>query len=179
MGFSLFQVPMVEQGANPICWVACAAMILSYKRSASVTIASLIGSDPAFSSIPNPADGGGNSALGWSKTRDYLTSWGFVCETQAVSPTSDYVEQRLDAHGPLLFSLQTSGFPFNASYPAHTCVAANAGHSIVLVGLNTDDNTCAFKNPWGETGIVPTDIVLEFISTSGTDPSTFPLAYVP
>jgi hypothetical protein len=176
MGFSLFRVPMVQQGDNPICWVACAAMILSYKRNASVTIGSLIGADPAFSSIGD-VSAAPTDALGWAKTRSYLQSWGFTCETLTQSPSSDYIEERLNAYGPLLFSLQTSGFPFDATYPAHTCVEENDGHAIVLVGLNTDDNTCAFVNPWGTTGVVSTDIVCEFIADHGDDPSTFPLAY--
>ncbi len=173
MGLILYQVPMVEQGDNPICWVACAAMILSYKRSASVTIASLIGTDPSFASVDDPA-------RSWAETQTYLNSWSIACETQTSSPTSDYIEQRLESFGPLIFCHSSEGFPYDSRFPAYACsglLPPDASHAIVLTGINTDDNTIAFKNPWGDVGIVSTDIVLEAISTLGVDPATFPLAY--
>ncbi len=174
MGFSFYQVPMVQQGPNPICWVASAAMILSWKSQSSVSVGDLIGADPSNSSISNPA-------TTWAAMRTLLQSWNFVTEAQNVSPSADYLEQRLQSHGPLLFSHQTEGFPYDSRFPPYTCspLVAPGSHAIVLTGMNTDDNTCSFKNPWGSAGIVAVPIVLEAIETMGQFADTFPLAYLP
>ncbi len=175
MGFCLYQVPMVEQGPNPICWVACAAMILSWKKQASVSIGDLIGSDPSNSCVLNP--GGGT----FPALRTYLEGWGFVCEAAALTPTGDYVEQRLQAHGPLLFVHQTEGFPYDARFPPYTCspLIGPGQHAIVITGMNTDDNTCAFKNPWGSVGVVGVQIVLDAIVDIEQVANSFPFAYLP
>ena len=172
MGFTFYQVPMVEQGPNPICWVASAAMILSWKQQRSVSIGDLIGADPSNSSIGNPA-------TSYAQVRASLQGWGFTVEPQNMSVTSDYLDQRLQAHGPLLFPHLTEGFPYDSRFPPYTCspLIAPGGHAIVLIGFNSDDNTCAFKNPWGSAGIVDVAVVLDAIATLAEFADTFPGAF--
>ncbi len=175
MGQVKYIVPIVTQGDNPICWVASAAMILSYKRGSSVTVESLVGADPSNSSIADP-DGGS-----WDKMKQMLMGWGFTCEAQTMSPTADYVEQRLRLHGPLLLSHFTEGFPEDARFPAFSCTAllpADAVHAVAITGIDTDGGTCSFNNPWGSSSDAPIQSVIEAIEAMGQYPTTFPLSYV-
>jgi hypothetical protein len=175
MGQVSYMVPLVEQGPNPICWIACAAMILSWKQQASVTVGSLIGADPSNSSISDLANGD------WPKLQGYLQSWGFACEGLNASPMSDFLEDRLVAHGPLLYIHSASGFPYDARFPAYTsspAIPAGAVHAIVLTGIDTDAGNFSFANPWGAYGTVTIDIVLEWLANFGVNPGVFPLAYL-
>ena len=175
MGQIQYIVPVVSQGDNPICWVACAAMILSYKQGSSVGVDSLIGADPSNSSIADP-DGGS-----WDKMKQMLMGWGFTCETQTQSPTADYVEQHLSLFGPLMLSHATEGFPYDSRFPPFTCTGLlppNSAHAVVITGIDTVGGTCSFNNPWGATGTAPIQSVLEAIENMGQFPNTFPLSYV-
>jgi papain like cysteine protease AvrRpt2 len=170
-----YTVPLVEQGPNPICWIACAAMILSWKRQTSVTIGSLIGADPSNSSIGDLANGD------WPKLQSYLQSWGFFCQTLSSCPMVDFLQIRLAEHGPLLYIHSAAGFPYDARFPAYTSsplIPPGAVHAIVLTGVDTDAGNFSFANPWGAYGVVPVNIVLEWLENFGILPGVFPLAYL-
>jgi hypothetical protein len=175
MGQVQYTVPIVSQGSNPICWVACAAMILCFKTGSSVDVNALIGADPSNSSIADP-DGGS-----WDTMKQMLNGWGFTCETQMQSPTDVWVEQHLRAYGPLMLSHATEGFPYDARFPPFTCTGLlppDSAHAVVITGIDTDAATCAFNNPWGNTGTAPIQSVLEAIENMGQHPYAFPLSYV-
>ena len=52
-----YEVPVVEQGAeNPICWIACLAMVESYVLQESIGVGNFTGGfDPSQACIGNPA----------------------------------------------------------------------------------------------------------------------------
>ena len=169
-----WRVPMVKQGSNPICWVACAAMLLAHKRNSSITIGSLIGSDPSNSSIGNPAGGS------WNKNRRILEKWGFHCVTPNVSPGPEYIEGILKLHGPFMLLHRTEGFPYDSRFGpfCSPLLAPNSSHAVVITGIDTSSHNCLFNNPWG-TSDKPVSIAIvgEAIEAMST-PQTFPIAYL-
>jgi len=61
-------VPMVRQGGSPVCWAACAMMLMQYKRNRSLALDELdIGGDPRLSSVPQTT----------GRVFALLESWGF------------------------------------------------------------------------------------------------------
>jgi hypothetical protein len=58
MGHVYFHVEMIPQGQNPICWIACVAMITSFKTKTTHPISEFTGGfDPSSACIPDPNTG--------------------------------------------------------------------------------------------------------------------------
>lgn len=143
MGAIHFSVPMRRQGPNPICWIACLAMIASFKRSASVGIGSLTGGyDPSNSSIPDPV-------RGWNDFYNRLASFGFVSENPSVSPSADYIEDLLRRHGPFMLTHLARGFAYGPQWAGQQ-FQPNSSHAVVITGIDTVQGTVTFNNPWGD-----------------------------
>ena len=130
-----YSVPMVAQGPNPICWVACAAMILSYKRQRSVTVGEINnGFDPSNSSIANPA-------TSWPVFYTLLDDLGFKSTGPYISPSEDFLLNLLRFEGPFILTHYTKTLA-----PAVTGVGT---HAVVVTGIDMTKDVCFFNNPWG------------------------------
>jgi ABC-type bacteriocin/lantibiotic exporter with double-glycine peptidase domain len=127
-------VPMVRQYQNPICWVACAAMILSYRTRTSVTVESLIGYDPGRSSIMNPA-------TSWAVFYRMLNDWGITSTGPQMSPSITYIEEMLRHNGPFILTHYTRTLAPRSTSPGT--------HAVVVSGINTNTRKCTYSNPWG------------------------------
>jgi hypothetical protein len=91
MGSIYYDIPLVEQGENPICWVACMAMIASHFEQQSITIGYYTGGfDPWNSCISDPAD----SASNW----DLFTKGGFIVGVGGGRGRADLGRQALSIH---------------------------------------------------------------------------------
>lgn len=131
-----YSVPMVEQMQNPICWVACAAMILGWRRRRTVPIGELLnGFDPSNSCIPNPA---GSS---WARMYEMLSDWGITSVGPQVCPATAYITNTLSAHGPFILTHYTATLAPSVTGPGT--------HAVVISGINTDTGLCYYENPWG------------------------------
>lgn len=142
-------VPMNIQGQNPICWIACVAMISSYKGRASVGIGAFTGGfEPSNSSIPNPVIP--NSCASWPDQYRRLTSLGFVSEDPFPnrSPDAAYIEDVLRNHGPWMLIHVTSDL--------HSGIAPGTTHAVVITGIDTRTNQVWYNNPWGRVNEVTT-----------------------
>jgi hypothetical protein len=171
MGQISFFVPMVEQGNNPICWIACVAMVTSAKKHASVRIDDFTGGfDPSSSCIPNPSSG-------WADFYARLDSFGFSTTGGSSTLDADVIEDTLRRYGPFLISVYVVDFPFsgpacrNQNYPPRTT------HTLVVSGIDTDAGTVSIVNPWG-TAVPPVDTdvaisLLQAIANTGCDPIAF------
>jgi hypothetical protein len=138
-------VPMREQRQNPICWIACVAMISSYKGRTSVGIGSFTGGfDPSSSSIPNPT-------MSWADQYRRLSTFGFVSENPFPnrSPDAAYIADLLRSHGPwMLTHLASDLLPGNFS--------PNDTHAVVITGIDTSTGQVWYNNPWGRVDEVTT-----------------------
>jgi hypothetical protein len=141
-----FRVPMVSQGPSPICWIACIAMIASFKGRASLGTGSFTGGfDVSESSVPSTWGSGGPNFY------DRLRALGFVTENPFPNKTPDasYIQRILHEHGPWMLAFYTSDL-MGPRFPA------NSEHAIVITGIDTDTNRVWYNNPWGAADQVTT-----------------------
>ncbi len=152
MGQISFSVPMIVQGDNPICWIACAAMVKSFKTGVMHPVSEFTGGfDPSSSCIPNPG-GGAPSALD-----SILSGFGFTPDGANMSLDSSYIESTLRAHGPFFIFFFAANFPFTGASCLNMKGTPNDAHAVVINGVDTDAGTVGITNPWG-TNTPPADI---------------------
>jgi hypothetical protein len=143
MGRIYYDIPLVEQGDNPICWVACMAMIASHYEQQSITIGSFTGGfDPWNSCIADPAGGAKN----WDLIARLLTRDGFT--NVKIEATQAAIEQTLKDHGPFILTHYCGGFPYGAGWATPP---ATATHAVVITGYDSaaSGGWCWMNNPWG------------------------------
>lgn len=141
-----YDVEVIRQEANPICWVASCAMVKGFGTKTSVGVGEFTGGfDPSNSCIAN-------LAANWSQCTDAMNGWGF--NVNAVSDVSSGTMAASDLltalnAGPAVLLHLCSGFPYGSQYGTLTFTSTDA-HAVVLTGVDTDANTATFNNPWGD-----------------------------
>lgn len=167
MGHVRYAVPMIAQGDNPICWIACVSMISSWKRHASIGIDAFTGGfDPSNACIPNPA-------ASWNDFVQRLDAFGFSVTGGNQSLDGGFIEQNLRRHGPLMITVTAVDFPFSGT----VCRNIGGTHALVLSGIDTGQGKVYIVNPWG-TNVPPVHIdvalsLLQDIADSGSDPVAY------
>jgi hypothetical protein len=148
----LYDVPMVPQGDSPICWVACVAMIVSWQTGTPHSVAEYTGgAEPSTACISEIPD--------WENR---LTEYGFTLDGMNMTLTSDFIWNTLVTHGPILVTVDGANFPFSGTgNPVCQNMPADSGgstwHSMVIEGVDTDQNVAMIQNPWGNL-LPPIDI---------------------
>ena len=142
-----YDVELIVQAQNPICWVASCAMVKGYGTKTSVGVGDLTqGFDPSNSCIANLANS-------WSQCTDVMSGWGF--DVEAVNGvasgdiTADILLNTLQSKGAAVLLHLCSGFPYGSQWASQTFAATDA-HAVVLTGIDTDASTATFDNPWGD-----------------------------
>ena len=96
MGHVYFHVEMIPQGQNPICWIACVAMITSFKTKTTHPISEFTGGfDPSSACIPDPN-------TGWNDLYANLANFGFSVDGASMSISPNYIENMLKRQGPFM-----------------------------------------------------------------------------
>jgi Papain-like cysteine protease AvrRpt2 len=171
MGHISFSVPMIPQGNNPICWIACVAMVTSFKTNATHSIGEFTGgSDPSSSCIPDPNNG-------WNDLYDNLKKFGFTPDGANMSIAASYIEATLRSHGPFIIFVFVADFPFSGPMCLNMNGNPSDTHAVVVNGVDTDAGTVRITNPWG-TSTPPADIdviigLMQQIADLGLNPAAF------
>jgi hypothetical protein len=139
-----FDVELIVQEQNPICWVASCAMVKGFGTKTSTGVGDFTGGfDPSNSCIANLAGS-------WSQCTDMMTGWGFnvfsVGDAAGGTMTGDALVGLLQANGPAVLLHLCNGFPYGPNFVAPT----SGAHAVVLTSVNTDTGTGTFNNPWGD-----------------------------
>jgi len=165
MGHVYFHVDMIEQGQNPICWIACVAMLTSYKTKSTHSIGEFTGGfDPSNSCIPDPNKG-------WADLYSNLDKFGFNVDGASMSIPPSYLEDMLRSHGPIMIFIDVVDFSFYGP----VCVNVGSGtHAVVVSGVDTDQGRVMIVNPWG-TRTPPADLdvvvkAMQNMSSQGLNP---------
>jgi hypothetical protein len=139
-----YDVELITQAQNPICWVASCAMVKGYGTQSSVGVGDLTqGFDPSNSCIAN-------LATQWSQCTDTMKGWGFdVAAIGDVTMSGDSLLSTLQSKGPTVLLHLCSGFPYGSQWASQT-FPASAAHAVVITGIDTDASTASFNNPWGD-----------------------------
>jgi len=135
-----YDVPLVVQAQNPICWVASMAMIESYWRGTSIGIEKYAGFDPSNASIANPATSHADFVSKMAQYRFYPA--GLYDEPI----TMNGIISLLQSRGPLMFyHMVTGGLPWGAAS------TVNGAHAVVITAADPVANggTLWINNPWG------------------------------
>jgi Papain-like cysteine protease AvrRpt2 len=143
MGRIVYDIPLVTQAANPICWVACMAMVASERQQTSVGVGNFAGGfDPSNASMTTDITG-----VDWNLTNRLLANAGFA--QASINPKADELESALRLQGPIIFNHFCAGFPYGPGWAPIT--APNAAHAIVITGYDSSVNggQCWMNNPWG------------------------------
>jgi hypothetical protein len=146
-----YDVPLRRQFESPICWVACAVMMLAYRDRRPMKLKELTDDlDQHTTSIPN-------LATTWDQFRQFLVGEGFVFgPAESGYPDEDYLARMLLAKGPLMLYHSTMSL-WNAK-------DASMAHAAVITGIDTDKDECFLNNPWGtKDQRLPTQKVLDAI----------------
>lgn len=148
MGHVYYSIEMIEQGQNPICWIACMAMVKSFKTKATHPISEFTGgADPSNACIPDPNKG-------WNDLYNNLGNFGFDVDGADMCIGYGYIEDMLRRHGPFIIFVDVVDFPFYGP----VCVNVGSGtHALVVNGVDTDQGNVMLTNPWG-TRTPPADI---------------------
>jgi len=140
MGRVVYDVPLVRQETNLICWVACTAMVASERLGYSIGVGNYAhGFDPSNSNIPDPASD-------YDEKVRRMNFWGFD-SILGMDPTNDAIEGLLRAYGPFILWHYCSGFPYGYSRPI---TDPTAEHAVVITGFDSavGEGTCWMNNPW-------------------------------
>lgn len=141
-----YDVPLVVQLQNPICWVCCMAMVASERRKVSVGVGTYIrGFDPSLGSIPNPAPPVPPELV----YKDYVARLDRCGFTSMHIDTAEMLEETLRERGPLILSHVCAGFPYNVGFVPP--LPPGAAHAVVLTGADLDSGAgfARMNNPWG------------------------------
>jgi hypothetical protein len=142
-----YDVEVIVQEQNPICWVASCAMVKGYGTKTSVGVGEFTGGfDPSNSCIANLA---GN----WSQCVSLMNNWGFsvssVSDLSEATMTPDGLLNALQDSGPAVLLHLCNGFPYGPQHAGVT-LPPGAAHAVVITGVDTDADTATFNNPWGD-----------------------------
>jgi hypothetical protein len=166
MSIIRYHVPIgVPQGASPICWLACAIMIMQYKRGYTHLALSELGIEDGVDyrsgSVQTPA-------TYWQDQGAFLRQWGFTLASlqprpRGCTPSDEaYVQWLLREHGPLILNHYMGSFWYGANrvnlpkgVPKNPPGMPQGGHSVVITGWDSPRRRVYFNNPWGD-GDVPT-----------------------
>jgi hypothetical protein len=143
-----YDVELIVQEANPICWVASCAMVESFGTKQSVGVGKYTGGfDPSNSCIPNPADD-------WDGCVTAMNGWGFSTFSVAQlasdgsALTTDDLFTILSQRQPMVLLHKCDNFPYGSQWST-TGLAGNA-HAVVITGIDADSGEVWFNNPWGD-----------------------------
>lgn len=141
-----YDVEVIRQEQNPICWVASCAMVKGYGTQSSVGVGEFTGGfDPSNSCIANLA---GN----WKQCTDLMGTWGFrtlaLKDLSANSVSGEDLAAALEQNGPAVLLHLCAGFPYGSQYGNTSSL--NGAHAVVLTGIDTDARKAFFNNPWGD-----------------------------
>src|ERR1035438_8376650 len=140
MGQISFTVPLIPQGDNPICWIACVAMVVSFKTNTTHSISEFTGGfDPSSACIPGTS--GSNDAR--------LMNLGFMMAGGNMTIDSSFIENTLRNHGPFIFFFFVANFPFTGAYCLNMNGSPTDAHAVVVTGVDTNAGTVSMLNPWG------------------------------
>jgi hypothetical protein len=147
-------VPMIPQGDNPICWIACVAMITSFKTRATHPISEFTGGyDPSNSCIPDPN-------VGWEDLYANLDKFGFTAAGANQSLSPSVIEDTLRRRGPFMIFVESGDFPFYGPM----CSNEGGTHAMVVNGIGTPVGKVSIVNPWGTpTAPVDADIIVRLM----------------
>ena len=139
-----YDVEVIVQEQNPICWVASCAMVKGFGTKTSTGVADFTGGfDLSNSRIANLASN-------WTQCTDMMNGWGLnissVGGVASGSMTGDALAGLLQANGPAVLLHLCNGFPCDPKWTPLT----SGANAVVITRVDSDAGTATFNNLWGD-----------------------------
>lgn len=141
-----YDLEVIIQEQNPICWVACCAMVKSWGTQSDIGIGEFTGGfDPSSSCISNLVGK-------WDECITLMNEWGF--NTLAITDltpgpiSGEELLTLLNEWGPAVLLHLCSNFPYGVQWGDSSYF--EGAHAVVLTGIDTDNSQVFFNNPWGD-----------------------------
>ncbi len=174
-----YNVHMVSQQHSPVCWLACAAMLLQYKRRLTPNARMLGITDSTDFRAPQTVPEYGNAQ--WSHMRRLGMTNARIVElnlgVRSVCP--EVIYEQLRQRGPFILHHMSGAFWYG---PHRVAPASRGGHSVLVVGMDTVRGCMWFHNPWGETFdanvMTTTSSVVEAIREWERNPANKSITYM-
>jgi len=175
MAIVRYNVDMVRQQYSPVCWLACATMLIQYKRRITPTAGALGISGGADFREPQTVQSYGSAQwqhmrrIGLTNARsselhltDRTPSQTMIYQpirrrTSELhvtdrTPSQNMIYQQLKRNGPFILHHHCGSF----WYGPNVRVPTSGGHSVLVVGTDTNRGCVWFNNPWGTSFVMTT-----------------------
>lgn len=141
-----YDLEVIKQELNPICWIASCAMVKAWGTQSSIGIGEFTGGfDPSNSCI-------GNLASNWSECTDLMDEWCFdmfsVDDLNEGPMSGDQLVALLTDRGPGVLLHLCRHFPYGNQWGDSSTMSG--AHAVVITGVDTDSAELFFNNPWGD-----------------------------
>lgn len=141
-----YDVELITQEQNPICWIASCAMVKGWGTQSSIGVGEFTdGFDPSNSCISNLA---GN----WKQCTDLMDQWGFevltVGDLTGGSLSGSELAALLTEKGPMVLLHLCNTFPYGGQWGDSSQM--DGAHAVVITGIDTESLQLFFNNPWGD-----------------------------
>jgi hypothetical protein len=142
-----YDVELIVQEQNPICWVACCTMAKGWGTQSSVGVGEFTdGADPSNSCISN-------LAANWQQCTELMESWvfsmysvGYLSTTGSI--TSEELAMTISEFGPAVLLHICQNFSYGNQWGDSS--SFTGAHAVLITGIETDFNLVYFNNPWGD-----------------------------
>ena len=141
-----YDVEVIQQEQNPICWIASCAMVKGWGTQSSVGIGEFTeGFNPSNSCISNLASN-------WKQCTDLMDQWGFevmaVSDLTAGSLSENDLAALLSEKGPMVLLHLCKNFPYGSQWGDSS--EMDGAHAVVITGVDSESTQLFFNNPWGD-----------------------------
>ncbi|MFB9294361.1 papain-like cysteine protease family protein [Persicitalea jodogahamensis] len=143
-----YNVPLLNQSVNPICYVVAAAMIQKYWQQTA-------GNDfdtPLLTGGFNPLTACIPGASSNRTVFNGLRNAGFISIDRPSSITKARIKTLLTNYGPLILNHRVANFNYGPTRGGKQASNAAGLHAVALTGI--EGNNAFFNNPWGDKDVM-------------------------
>jgi hypothetical protein len=170
-----YDVDMVSQQFSPVCWLACAAMLIQFKRRFTPSAEDL--GMAAGADFRGPVTIPSYGAEEWVHLRrlGLINARSAALNVGVTTLSQGLIYQQLKKHGPFLLHHYCGSF----WYGPGVTVPTTGGHTVLVVGTDTDRGSVWFNNPWGTSNVITTTAsIVGAIVRWETNPANMSISYM-
>jgi hypothetical protein len=148
-----YNVDMVSQQSSPVCWLACATMLLQFKRQMTPTAMALGMTDGTDFRGPRLVPSYGAAEWEHMRRLGMINARSSELNLGVRAMGQEAIYQQLRRHGPFILHHYCGSFWYGPMVPT---VPTTGAHSVLVVGTDTVRGCVWFNNPWGDRDIMTT-----------------------
>jgi hypothetical protein len=171
-----YDVPLVSQQFSPVCWLACAVMVLQFKHRYTPSV-EFLGQNADFRIEGLTVE---DDHRGYENQCGQLRRMGFIVVRSTnlrdpsmramapprsrqpirrpLGPSEALVLSLLQDNGPFILIHRAGAFSYGPELPPPPAPAGGRAplHAVVITGIDTERHRVTFNNPWGQRDVATT-----------------------